>query len=56
MTKRRDKGEGSVYRRNDGRCIGEYEDANGKKRYISGRRRRRYAKSYASYWLIGMLG
>ena len=37
MAKRRGRGEGSVYRRNDGRCIGEYEDANGKKRYISGK-------------------
>src|ERR671917_283945 len=35
--KRRDKGEGSVYRRKDGRCIGEYEDANGKRRYVSGK-------------------
>ena len=37
MTKRRDNGEGSVYRRKDGRCVGEYEDANGKRRYISGK-------------------
>jgi integrase len=37
MTKRRDKGEGSVYQRSDGRCVGEYEDANGKRRYISGK-------------------
>src|SRR5215203_264353 len=37
MTKRRVKGEGSVYRRGDGRCVGEYEDANGKRRYISGK-------------------
>jgi hypothetical protein len=37
MTKRRGRGEGSVYRRKDGRCIGEYEDANGKKRYVSGK-------------------
>jgi integrase len=37
MTKRRGRGEGSVYRRKDGRCIGEYEDANGKRRYISGK-------------------
>ncbi len=35
--KRRDKGEGSVYRRKDGRCVGEYEDANGKRRYVSGK-------------------
>lgn len=35
MTKRRGNGEGSVYRRKDGRCVGEYEDANGKRRYIS---------------------
>jgi integrase len=37
MTKRRIKGEGSVYRRKDGRCMGEYVDANGKKRYVSGK-------------------
>ena len=35
MTKRRPKGEGSVYRRKDGRMVGEYEDANGRKRYIT---------------------
>ena len=37
MTNRRDRGEGSVYRRKDGRCIGEYVDANGKRRYVSGK-------------------
>jgi integrase len=37
MTRRRAKGEGSVYRRKDGRCIGEYEDAYGKRRYVSGK-------------------
>ncbi len=37
MTKRRGNGEGSVYRRGDGRVVGEYEDANGKRRYISGK-------------------
>jgi len=37
MTKRRVKGEGSVYRRGDGRVVGEYEDANGKRRYIAGK-------------------
>jgi integrase len=37
MTKRRVKGEGSVYRRGYGRVVGEYEDANGKRRYISGK-------------------
>ena len=35
MTKRRPKGEGSVYRRKDGRVVGEYEDANGRTRYIT---------------------
>jgi integrase len=35
VTKRRPKGEGSVYRRRDGRVVGEYEDANGRKRYIT---------------------
>ena len=37
MTKRRVQGEGSVYRRGDGRIVGEYEDANGKRRYVSGK-------------------
>src|SRR5918995_818075 len=37
MTKRRAKGEGSVYRRGDGRVVGEYVDANAKRRYISGK-------------------
>jgi integrase len=37
MSKRRVKGEGSVYRRGDSRIIGEYEDANGKRRYVSGK-------------------
>ena len=37
MTNRRDRGEGSVYRRKDGRCIGEYVDPNGKRRYVSGK-------------------
>jgi integrase len=37
MTKRRIKGEGSVNRRKDGHCMGEYVDANGRKRYVSGK-------------------
>jgi integrase len=37
MTRRRIKGEGSVYRRKDGRCMCEYVDANGKRRYVSGK-------------------
>jgi hypothetical protein len=36
MTKRRGKGEGQVYQREDGRCIGEYDDANGRRSYVSG--------------------
>jgi integrase len=35
MKKRRPKGEGSVYRRKDGRVVGEYEDAYGRTRYIT---------------------
>ena len=35
MTKRRPKGEGSVYRRKDRRVVGEYVDANGRTRYIT---------------------
>jgi hypothetical protein len=34
MTKRRAKGDGSVYQLKDSRCIGEYDDANEKKRYV----------------------
>jgi hypothetical protein len=37
MTKRRTKGEGSVFKRGDGRIVGEYEDSNGKKRYVDGK-------------------
>jgi integrase len=37
MTKRRAKGEGSVYQRKDGRCMGEYLDTYGKRRYVSGK-------------------
>jgi integrase len=37
MIKRRTKGEGSVYQRKDGRFIGEYSDAFGKRRYVSGK-------------------
>lgn len=34
---RRDKGSGSVYQRKDGRWMGEYTDADGKRRYVSGK-------------------
>ncbi len=37
MTKRRTKGEGSVYRRGDGRVVGEYLDANKQRRYVTGK-------------------
>jgi integrase len=37
MTNRRANGEGSVYRRGNGRYVGKYEDANGKRRYLSGK-------------------
>jgi integrase len=37
MAKRRAKGDGSVYVRNDGRVVGEWEDANGKTRYMTSR-------------------
>jgi integrase len=37
MAKRRVKGEGSVYKRGDGRIVREYRDANGKRRYVSGK-------------------
>ncbi len=35
MTKKRANGEGSVYRRKDGRVVAEWVDANGKRRYAS---------------------
>ena len=34
MTRKRANGEGSVFKRKDGRVVGVYEDANGKTRYI----------------------
>jgi integrase len=37
VAKRRGNGEGSVYRRGDGRVVDEYVDANGKRRYVSGK-------------------
>src|SRR3712207_3374458 len=37
MTKRRAKGEGSVYRRGDDRVVREYLDANGRRQYVSGK-------------------
>lgn len=37
---RRAKGEGSIYRRKDGRWVGEYYDANGRRRYVSGKSKR----------------
>jgi len=35
MTKKQANGEGSVYRRKDGRVVGEWVDANGKTRYMT---------------------
>jgi integrase len=37
MTKRRANGKGSVYHRSNGRYVGEYEDATGKRRSVSGK-------------------
>ncbi len=37
MAKRGVRGEGGVYKRGDGRVVGEYGDANGKRRYVSGK-------------------
>ncbi len=39
MTKRREKGDGSIYQRSNGRYVGEYTDTNGKRRYLSGKNR-----------------
>lgn len=41
--KRRGKGEGSIYRRGDGRWVGQYE-VNGKRRYVSGKTRAEVTK------------
>lgn len=41
--KRRGKGEGSIYRRGDGRWVGQYE-VNGKRKYVSGKTRAEVAK------------
>jgi hypothetical protein len=41
--KRRDKGEGSIYRRKEGRWVGQYE-VNGKRRYLSGKTRTEVAR------------
>jgi integrase len=44
--RRRPKGSGSIYKRKDGRVVGEYE-VNGKKRYIYGRTRQEVAARLA---------
>jgi hypothetical protein len=44
MTKRRTKGDGSVYQRKDGRFIGEYTNVLGKRRYFSGKKTEVLAK------------
>jgi hypothetical protein len=41
--KRRGRGEGSIYRRKDGRYVGQYE-ANGKRRYVYGATRAEVSK------------
>jgi len=43
MAGRRGKGEGSIYRRKDGRWVGQYE-INGKRRYVYGRIRKEVAE------------
>jgi integrase len=42
-SKRRGKGEGSIYRRKDGRWVGQYE-VNGKRKYVSGKTRAEVSK------------
>jgi hypothetical protein len=37
VTKRRANGEGSVYQRGNGRYVGEYDDENGRRHYVSGK-------------------
>ena len=41
--RRRGRGEGSIYRRKDGRWVGQYE-VNGKRRYVYGRTRKEVAE------------
>jgi integrase len=43
VRKRRGKGEGSIYRRKEGRWVGQYE-VNGKRRYVSGKTRAEVSK------------
>lgn len=43
VRKRRGKGEGSIYRRKDGRWVGHYE-VNGKRKYVSGKTRAEVSK------------
>ena len=43
VRKRRGKGEGSLYRRKDGRWVGQYE-VNGKRKYVSGKTRAEVTK------------
>ena len=43
VRKRRGKGEGSIYRRKDGRWVGQYE-INGKRKYVSGTTRAEVSK------------
>ena len=52
MSGRRAKGDGSVYRRKNSRYIGEYVDANGKRRYVSGKTRPKlkYEPSCVRLW------
>ena len=47
MAGRRGKGEGSIYRRKDGRWVGQYE-VNGKRRYVYGRIRREVAEKLSN--------
>jgi hypothetical protein len=48
VTKRMTKGEGSVYKRGNGRIVGEYENPTGRNATSSARRSRTLATSSAS--------
>ena len=48
ITKKSANGEGSVFKRADGRVVGVYEDANGKTRYTSSKTRACYEATNAN--------
>jgi len=50
--RRRGRGEGSIYRRNDGRWVGQYE-VGAKRRYVYGKTRKEVASKLTKLSLMG---